>query len=238
MSEPRRSFAHWLSRRVLRLPLTKPRVAHAVDDEIAFHVQERIDEFVERGMSPAEAAAEAQRRFGDVGRLRGQLVTIDERARQRSTAADVWAGLTQDIRFAARSASFGAVFIKRGVSACDMGTSYHLPRLVGASRSAELLLTGRVFDAAEAERIGLVLDVVDDGTVLERALVTAREIATNSPLAVWMTKETMWQTVDSPSLRHALDLENRTQIMCTATGELTEAFTSFREGRVPSWNPL
>ena len=54
-------------------------------------------------MSPAEAAAEARRRFGDVGKLRGQLVTIDERARQRSTAADVWAGLTQDIRFAARS---------------------------------------------------------------------------------------------------------------------------------------
>ena len=95
--------------------------------------------------------------------------------------------LACDIRFAARSASFGAVFIKRGVSACDMGTSYHLPRLVGASRSAELLLTGRVFDAVEAERIGLVLDVVDDGSVLERALVTAREIATNSPLAVWMT---------------------------------------------------
>jgi enoyl-CoA hydratase/carnithine racemase len=146
--------------------------------------------------------------------------------------------LACDIRFAARSASFGAVFIKRGVSACDMGTSYHLPRLVGASRSAELLLTGRVFDAGEAERIGLVLDVVDDGSVIDRALVTAREIASNSPLAVWMTKETMWQTVDSPSLRHALDLENRTQIMCTATGELTEAFTSFREGRTPSWNPL
>ena len=115
---------------------------------------------------------------------------------------------------------FGAVFIKRGVSACDMGTSYHLPRLVGASRSAELLLTGRVFDAEEAQRIGLVLDVVDDGEVVERALVTAREIAANGPLAVWMTKETMWQTVDAPSLRHALDLENRTQIMCTATGEL------------------
>jgi enoyl-CoA hydratase/carnithine racemase len=105
-------------------------------------------------------------------------------------------------------------------------------------RSAELLLTGRVFDAAEAERIGLVLDVVDDGAVVERALATAREIATNSPLAVWMTKETMWQTVDSPSLRHALDLENRTQIMCTATGELLTAFAAFREGRKPAWDPL
>lgn len=136
------------------------------------------------------------------------------------------------------SASFGAVFIKRGVSACDMGTSYHLPRLVGASRSAELLLTGRVFDAAEAERIGLVLDVVDDGTVVERALRTAREIASNGPLAVWMTKETMWQTVDAPSLRHAIDIENRTQSMCTATGEIETAFAAFREGRQPEWKDL
>ena len=146
--------------------------------------------------------------------------------------------LACDIRYAARSATFGAVFIKRGVSACDMGTSYHLPRLVGASRSAELLLTGRVFDADEADRIGLVLDVVDDGAVVERALVTAREIAANGPLAVWMTKETMWQTVDSPSLRHALDLENRTQIMCTGTGELAAAFAAFRDGREPEWGPL
>ena len=68
--------------------------------------------------------------------------------------------------------------------------------------------------------------------------LTVREIASNGPLAVWMTKETMWQTVDSPSLRHALDLENRTQIMCTATGELTDAFAAFREGRAPEWRPL
>jgi enoyl-CoA hydratase/carnithine racemase len=146
--------------------------------------------------------------------------------------------LACDIRYASESATFGAVFIKRGVSACDMGTSYHLPRLVGASRSAELLLTGRTFDAAEARELGLVLDVVPDGEVVERALVTAREIAENGPLAVWMTKETMWQTVDSPSLRHALDLENRTQVMCTGTGELTEAFAAFREGRTPTWGPL
>lgn len=146
--------------------------------------------------------------------------------------------LACDIRIAARSASFGAVFIKRGVSACDMGTSYHLPRLVGASRSAELLLTGRVFDASEAERIGLVTAVVDDDQLMASARQTAELIAENSPFAVWMTKETMWQTVDSPSLRHALDIENRTQIMCTATGELSDAFTAFREGRKPTWRSL
>jgi enoyl-CoA hydratase len=146
--------------------------------------------------------------------------------------------LACDIRIACPEASFGAVFIKRGVSACDMGTSYLLPRFVGASRSAELLLTGRVFDAAEAERIGLVLDVVPRDQLLERAMVTARQIAANPPLAVWMTKETMWQTVDAPSMRAALDIENRTQIMCTATGELHEAFAAFAERREPSWSPL
>jgi enoyl-CoA hydratase len=146
--------------------------------------------------------------------------------------------LACDIRYASPGARFGAVFITRGVSACDMGTSYFLPRLVGASRAAELMLTGRVFGAAEAREMGLVLDVVDDGSVVDRALETARLIAANPPLAVWMTKETMWQTIDAPSFRHALDMENRTQVMCTATGELTEAFAAFREGRPARWKPL
>jgi enoyl-CoA hydratase/carnithine racemase len=146
--------------------------------------------------------------------------------------------LACDIRYATPAARFGAVFITRGVSACDMGTSYFLPRLVGASRAAELMLTGRVFGAEEARDMGLVLDVVAEGAVVERALETARLIAANPPLAVWMTKETMWQTIDSPSFRHALDMENRTQVMCTATGELGEAFAAFREGRPARWKPL
>lgn len=146
--------------------------------------------------------------------------------------------LACDVRYAATTAKFGAVFINVGVSACDMGTSYFLPRLVGASRAAELMLTGRVFDAAEAREMDLVLDVVEPGALIDRCMVTARQIAGHSPLASWMTKETMWQTVDAPSLRHALDMENRTQIMCTATGELSEAFEAFREGRPPVWKPL
>jgi enoyl-CoA hydratase/carnithine racemase len=146
--------------------------------------------------------------------------------------------LSCDIRFASPEARFGAVFITLGVSSCDMGTSYLLPRLVGASRAAELMLTGRIFDVEEARAMDLVLDVAPADALVERALVTARQIVAHSPLAVWMTKETMWQTIDSPSMRHALDMENRTQIMCTATGELTEAFEAFREGRAPQWRPL
>jgi enoyl-CoA hydratase/carnithine racemase len=146
--------------------------------------------------------------------------------------------LACDLRYAATQATFGAVFIRHGVSACDMGTSYHLPRLIGASRAAELMLTGRVFDATEAAAIGLVLNVVDADDLLAAAVAKAREIARNSPLAVWMTKETMWQTVDAPSLRHALDIENRTQVMCTATGDLAQSFAAFRKDGAPQWNPL
>lgn len=146
--------------------------------------------------------------------------------------------LACDVRIATRSARFGAVFIKVGVSNCDMGTSYFLPRLVGASRSAELLLTGRIFDADEADHIGLVAAVVDDSDHLERALATARAIRENGPFAVWLTKETMWQTIDSPSLRHAIDIENRTQIMATATGDFTEATQAFRDRRPPDFGGL
>lgn len=146
--------------------------------------------------------------------------------------------LACDIRFASTSATFGAVFLKIGVSNCDMGTSYFLPRLVGASRSAELLLTARIFDATEARDIGLVLDVVDDGAVVDRAMETARLIAANAPFGTWMTKETMWQTIDAPSLRHAMDIENRTQIMCSATGDVAEATRAFREKRPPQWKGL
>ena len=146
--------------------------------------------------------------------------------------------LACDIRVAAESASFGAVFLKIGVSNCDMGTSYFLPRMVGASRAAELLLTARIFDATEARDIGLLADLVPDGSVLDRALETARLIRGNAPFGTWMTKETMWQTIDAPSLRHALDIENRTQIMCGATGATAEATIAFREKRPPRWGGL
>ena len=84
----------------------------------------------------------------------------------------------------------------------------------------------------------LVLDVVPDGTSSTARSTTARQIVAHSPLAVWMTKETMWQTIDAPSFRHALDMENRTQVMCTQTGELSAAAEAFREGRTPEWRPL
>ncbi|EHB59174.1 Enoyl-CoA hydratase/isomerase [Mycolicibacterium rhodesiae JS60] len=124
-----------------------------------------------------------------------------------------------DIRIVSESARFGVVFMKLGASNCDMGISYLLPRLIGGSRAAELFLTGRIIDADEAYRIGLVHDVVPDEDLFDRAMVTAREVAAHGAFQLWMTKETMWGSIDAPSMRYAIDLENRTQIMCTQTGE-------------------
>src|SRR5213592_1025340 len=99
--------------------------------------------------------------------------------------------LACDIRYAAEQAVFRAAFINIGVSNCDMGTSWLLPRLIGAARSHELMLTGRRFDAAEAQRIGLVADVVGGEALAERSLRAANEIASLAPWGVRLTKQGM-----------------------------------------------
>jgi enoyl-CoA hydratase len=139
------------------------------------------------------------------------------------------------VRLAARAARFNAAFIRIGLSACDIGTSWVLPRLVGAARSQELMLTGRVFDAEEAYRIGLVVDLVDDHALLDAALTKAHEIMRNSPFGVALTKEAMWGALEIPGMQNAIDLENRQQIMASATADHREAMSAFLERRPPNY---
>jgi len=139
--------------------------------------------------------------------------------------------LGSDIRIAAQSARFNVAFVRIGLSGCDIGVSWMLPRLVGASRAWELMLTGRQIDAEEAERIGLVVRVVLDGTVVDAALETAELIVANSPFGVWMTKEVMWSALEIGSLQAGIDLENRTQILTTFSDDMREAMAAFMEKR-------
>jgi enoyl-CoA hydratase/carnithine racemase len=143
--------------------------------------------------------------------------------------------LGSDIRIAAASARFNAAFIRIGLSACDIGTSWLLPRLVGAARAHELMLTGRLFDAEEAARIGLVTEVVPDDGLLDAAYAKADEIMRNTPFGVALTKEGMWSALEIPGQQAAIDLENRQQIMATATADHQEAMRAFLEKRPPSY---
>src|SRR5438309_11895462 len=104
--------------------------------------------------------------------------------------------LGSDIRYASREAVFRVAFINIGVSNCDMGTSWLLPRLIGASRSHELMLTGRRVGAEEALQMGLVADVVADDRLPERALAGAQQIASLAPWGVRLTKRGMWSALE------------------------------------------
>jgi enoyl-CoA hydratase len=139
--------------------------------------------------------------------------------------------LGSDIRYAARSAVFRAAFLNIGVSNCDMATSWLLPRLIGASRAFELMLTARRVDADEAERIGLVAATVDDDALLDRALEAAGQIAAATPWGVRLTKQGMWAALEMPAARTAVEYEDRQQIMATFGTALPEAVAAFLEKR-------
>ena len=146
--------------------------------------------------------------------------------------------LVSDIRIASEQARFGSVFIKAGFSSMDMGTSYLLPKIVGAGVARELMLTGRIIDAAEAYRIKLVHEVVAPDDLLPAALAMARSIAENNAYGVWQTKIGLNAALDAPSLRHAIEIENRTQILSGFTNNPAEAAKAHMEKRAPKWDPL
>jgi enoyl-CoA hydratase/carnithine racemase len=140
-----------------------------------------------------------------------------------------------DLRIATESARMCVQFIKVGIGGCDIGISYTLPRLVGVSRAHDLILTARVFSAAEAERMGLVSRVVQDGGALDAALEVAETICSYSPFGVAMTKQVMWANVDAPNVEAAIHMENRTQILASTTSDVSEAAAAFIERRPPVW---
>jgi enoyl-CoA hydratase len=144
--------------------------------------------------------------------------------------------LGSDIRLAASSARFNAAFIRIGLSACDIGTSWLLPRLVGAARAQELMLTGRLFDAAEALTMGLVTSVISESELLDVAYAKADEVMLNTPLGVALTKEGMWSALEIPGLQAAIDMENRQQIMASFSDDARETRRARLEKRPPKYS--
>jgi len=143
--------------------------------------------------------------------------------------------LASDIRIAGTSARMNAAFIRIGLSACDIGVSYFLPRLVGTSVASELMLTGRFINADRALRVGLVSEVVADDKMDEAAGPYIDEMLTTSPLGLRMTKECLNMSVDAGSLEAAVAMEDRNQILCAQTGDFNEGVRAFLEKRRPAY---
>jgi enoyl-CoA hydratase len=127
--------------------------------------------------------------------------------------------LAADIRICSAAASFGNAAILLGLSGAEMGMSYHLPRIVGTSVAADWMLTGRTVSAEEADRRGLVSELVEPDRLTDRAVELASLIAGLAPLGVQLTKRALQVNTDAASLSSALELENRNQVISHATDE-------------------
>ena len=143
--------------------------------------------------------------------------------------------LASDIRIISESARMNAGYIRIGLSGCDMGSSYFLPRILGFSRAAEYLYTGRVIDAATADKIGLVSRVVPEDKLLDAALELAEEMLLTSPFGLRMTKEAYNLNVDAPNLESALNIENRNQSLLSCTEDHREGGLAMFQKRKPAY---
>jgi enoyl-CoA hydratase/carnithine racemase len=139
-----------------------------------------------------------------------------------------------DLRVASERARLGLPEVRLAVTPSTGGTQ-RLPRIVGIARAKELLLTGRVIDAAEAHRIGLVNEVVAAGEAVRRATAIGEEIAARGPLAVRAVKVLVDGALDRPLAEgHAAEVETSVRIF--ATDDLLEGARSFIEKRDPDYH--
>ena len=141
--------------------------------------------------------------------------------------------LGAELRIGSESAEFNSTGIVNGLTSTELGASYLLPRLIGAAHSNEILLTGRVVDAADALRIGLVSQVVADEALLPTALALAERMCEFSPYGLAMTKDVIWANLEVGSLEAAIEIEDRNQLMLGFTENLPEAIRAFDAKRPP-----
>lgn len=145
--------------------------------------------------------------------------------------------LAGDIRIGTPRTRMNAAFIRIGLSACDIGVSYFLPRMVGASVAAEYMLTGRFIEAERARELGLLNAVVDASALEAEARAFARDMLRATPLGLRLTKECLNHAIDAQGLEAAIAMEDRNQILCARDGDFAEGVRAFLEKREPDYAP-
>ncbi|HVP78249.1 MAG TPA: enoyl-CoA hydratase-related protein [Thermodesulfobacteriota bacterium] len=141
--------------------------------------------------------------------------------------------LACDIRIAAKTSCFGLDQIQAGLIPWNGGTQ-RLTRLVGRGKASEMILTGKTIRADEAQRIGLVNQVVPSEDVMEITMKMAREMASKGSIALKYTKEAVYQGMDL-TLEQGLRLEADLYLLIHTTKDRTEGIRAFREKRVPKF---
>jgi enoyl-CoA hydratase len=134
-----------------------------------------------------------------------------------------------DLRLASASATFCSAFIRTGLTGTDIGITYFLPRLIGASHAFDMILSGRTVDANEAERMGLVSRVYTDDALEAATLELAQQIAGYTAFGLRRTKEVIWHNLDAPSLASAIAMENRNQELAVREPEVLEHMRTYSD---------
>jgi enoyl-CoA hydratase len=143
--------------------------------------------------------------------------------------------LASDVRIATPTTRMNAAFIRIGLSACDIGVSYFLPRMVGASVASEFMLTGRFIDAQRALGLGLVARVVEGTAIDAEVDGFVKDMLHATPIGLRLTKEALNMAIDAGGLEAVIAMEDRNQILCTQGEDFAEGIAAFLEKRAPKY---
>jgi enoyl-CoA hydratase/carnithine racemase len=137
--------------------------------------------------------------------------------------------LSCDVRIASETARFGAAQVARGLVP-DYGMTYYLPLVIGVSRALELMFSGEIVGAVEAERLGIVSRVVPGDQLMKVAKELANKIAKQAPVPIGLTKRMVWRGLFD-NLNRQIDLETWAQQLCFQTEDHKESVRAFLEKR-------
>lgn len=187
---------------------------------------------IETAPAPEDGTYGKGTNIGATTRMRGMNKPVIAAVNGSAAGAGFSLALSCDMRIASDRATFSTVFVRRGL-APDGGGSFTLPRIIGFPRACELFFTGKVIDAAEADRLGLVNSVVDHDDLMNAARELASSIAKHPPLAVGVTKEALYRAMVETDIVEHMKYEVEVQDRLLKTGDFMEAAAAFAEKREP-----
>jgi len=187
--------------------------------------------------STAMSVTEAHRRMKVVERAAVALHRITKPTVAAVDGVAVGAGMNLalgcDVVIATERARFSEIFVRRGLTV-DFGGTWLLPRIVGLQRAKELALSGRIVEAGEAERLGIVMEVVPVDRLHGRVEEVARSFLTGAPIGQMFAKQGMNASFES-SFSESISWEGQSQAIALGTEDVIEGVSAFLEKRDPLW---